>query len=856
PLQEREVARLGVQLAEGLAAAHEQRVVHRDLKPANLRVTPDGRLKILDFGLAKLVRPDVVSATATTESFTETQGVAGTLPYMAPEQLRGEGVDHRTDIWAAGVVLYEMATGRHPFEAKFAAALAADIQTKPPVPPSQLNPKSSRRLEEIILKCLEKEPEHRYPAAKHLQIALAAYESKITGREVGLRALLRQPKFAIPTILLTLAVVVSAVWFWVQQSHASWARTEALPEAARLIGQGKIYAAFRLLRRAEAYVPDDPILKQMLLESTTPVTVRTTPAGADVYVRDFFDEPDAWEFLGSAPLDELRLPTATLVFKISREGFETRELLAFTLARTLGFSLQPAGEVPPNMVHVPGGRYELFSTPVVELDDYWVDKYEVTNRQFETFVDRGGYEKREYWTERFVKDGVVLSWEEARQVFRDRTGRPGPATWELSTYPDGEDDYAVGGVSWYEAVAYCASVDKQLPTVYHWYNAADLGGMTEFARFGNFQTDGPAKVGHPLRLGVNGTYDMAGNIKEWVWNQADLRRRYILGAGWNEPSYYFHDYDAQRPFDRQATYGFRCAKYGAPLPASQTDRIAQPFRDYRQETPVPDEVFAVYKSLYRYDRTPLDGRVESIDDSFEHWRVDRVSFTAAYGNERVPALLFLPKNARPPYQTVVYFPGANAFLQRSSSSAVDDEGYWFLFLVRSGRAVLFPIYKGTYERSTGYPALPHVWRDIMIHSAKDLGRALDYLETRADIDARKLAYYGLSMGAGVGPIMTAVEPRFRASILLGGGLYFWRRPPESEAFNFLLRVTVPTLMINGRHDFFFQWETSQAPMFKLLGTPPADKRHRIFESGHIPTEQQEVIKEILDWLDQHLGPVG
>ncbi|HEX9764474.1 MAG TPA: serine/threonine-protein kinase, partial [Candidatus Acidoferrales bacterium] len=105
-LPEKEALRLGSQLAEGLAAAHEQNVVHRDLKPANLRVTPDGRLKILDFGLAKLLRPARDDA-VTAEGLSHSQaGVAGTIPYMSPEQLRGEAVDLRTDIYAAGCVLY------------------------------------------------------------------------------------------------------------------------------------------------------------------------------------------------------------------------------------------------------------------------------------------------------------------------------------------------------------------------------------------------------------------------------------------------------------------------------------------------------------------------------------------------------------------------------------------------------------------------------------------------------------------------------------------------------------------------------------------------------------------------------
>src|SRR2546427_2072799 len=274
-------------------------------------------------------------------------------------------------------------------------------------------------------------------------------------------------------------------------------------------------------------------------------------------------------------------------------------------------------------------------------------KYEVTNRQFKEFLGRGGYEKREYWTEPFVKDGRAVAWDEARQMFRDRTGRPGPATWELGTYPDGRDDYPVAGVSWYEAAAYCESVGKKVPTVYHCYNAAVLGGITDFARFGIFQADGPAKVGHPLRLGINGTYDMAGNVKEWVWNLAARSRRYILGAGWNEPSYYFHDYDAQHPFDRSPTYGVRCVKYRAPIPPKLGDPIPTPSRDYRRETPVRDDVFAVYKSLYQYDRTPLEARVDSVDDAFEHWRGGGVSLAGASSTERARPPRLLPHKARP-----------------------------------------------------------------------------------------------------------------------------------------------------------------------------------------------------------------
>jgi eukaryotic-like serine/threonine-protein kinase len=167
-LPEKECTRLGLQLVEGLAAAHEQRVIHRDLKPNNLRLTPDGRLKILDFGLAKLAQP----ATLEAETESETRTGAGTLPYMSPEQLQGGAVDARSDIWAAGTVLYEMATGHTAFHEKTATATAGAILHKPVAPPGRLTHGLSTHLEDIILKCLEKEAENRYQSAKELAVDL------------------------------------------------------------------------------------------------------------------------------------------------------------------------------------------------------------------------------------------------------------------------------------------------------------------------------------------------------------------------------------------------------------------------------------------------------------------------------------------------------------------------------------------------------------------------------------------------------------------------------------------------------------------------------------------------------------
>jgi serine/threonine protein kinase len=165
-MPEDDILRLSTQLAEGIAAAHGQGIVHRDLKPGNLRVMPDGRLKILDFGLAKPVA--VLAPESPTESTVGAPAVAGTLLYMSPEQLRGEPADVRADIYSIGAVLYEMGTGRAPFESAHIANLVEAVLHKVPLPPTRLRPELSAHLEQIVLKCLEKEPAHRYQSALEL----------------------------------------------------------------------------------------------------------------------------------------------------------------------------------------------------------------------------------------------------------------------------------------------------------------------------------------------------------------------------------------------------------------------------------------------------------------------------------------------------------------------------------------------------------------------------------------------------------------------------------------------------------------------------------------------------------------
>jgi serine/threonine protein kinase/Tfp pilus assembly protein PilF len=183
PLSEKEVALLGAQVADALDNAHERGIVHRDLKPHNIAITSKGQLKLLDFGLAKLFDPALgpLKADTLTQSV-DGQRLAGTFPYMAPEQILGEHIDPRTDVYGLGAVLYEMATCQRPFRDDSAARLLDAILHQAPVSPRALNPRISPEMERIILKCLEKDPARRYQSVKEVGVDLRSIDSWVAPR--------------------------------------------------------------------------------------------------------------------------------------------------------------------------------------------------------------------------------------------------------------------------------------------------------------------------------------------------------------------------------------------------------------------------------------------------------------------------------------------------------------------------------------------------------------------------------------------------------------------------------------------------------------------------------------------------
>lgn len=714
---------------------------------------------------------------------------------------------------------------------------------------------------------------------------LASVSPQPTARRSGLS------RFAVPLSVLT-AVTVAAFGlvaiknYLDHQAEVRRAKDVLLPEIESQLDMNwrDFTETYAKALEVEEIIPDDPELAEIFETISLRIDIDSEPTDADVYMKSYSSPDQHWEHIGATPIENFRVPVGIFRWKFEKDGYETvtaaesswdiqlqGELTGKDLLQPNNIfrKLDRIGEIPPGMVRVAGAQ-----TPQGEVQDFFIDRYEVTNAEFLKFVLDGGYRNKKHWQHDFVEHGEVLGWEKGIARFIDSTGRPGPSSWLGGVFPEETADHPVSGVSWYEAAAYAAYVGKSLPSGTHWGVARgeyspliqypQLGGFAVFAPFSNFGGNGTVEVGSLPGVSAYGTYDLAGNVREWCSN-ATAMGKLVRGGSFSDNPYKFADLSQAPPMFRGPDYGFRTVVYPDSLDKNAAffdDMPIKPAEDFYAHEIVSDEIFEVFLRQFDFDEQDLNVRQESLDDSSGLWTVERVSVDAPYGNERMIINLFLPKTAKPPYQTVIYFPGSASLFKDSSEDIDQYHEYpvFLSFLVKTGRAVAYPVYKGTFERRDDRllaiyaGANSHQYTEYLTQIVKDFRRTVDYLETRQDIDTGRLAYYGMSWGGFMGAFIPAIETRLKTAVILAGGLHE-SGLPEASPINYISRITMPYLMMVGRYDTLIDHEASVKPLFELIGTPKEHKALKVYETDHIPPKS-EYISETLAWLDRYLGPVG
>ena len=528
-----EALRLVSEIADALAFAHAQGIIHRDIKPENI-LLEDRHAVLADFGIARAL---VESRTG--ERITATGIAVGTPGYMSPEQLAGDDIDARADVYALAVVAYEMLAGAPPFTGPTAQAVLAAHLTQTPRPLHDVRAEIPEQLAIVIGRALSKDVADRFSSARVFAEALQEAGPALTSARPALKKP-AAPQFVRRGVVLLAAIVVVVM---LARFMSRRAETRTMLATAAAAADSQDYDEVASLLGA-ALGGEFAVLTPKVAGS---VEVTTVPANADLTltrvtpIEEF--ERRATVSLGRTPPGAMTLVAGEYLLRIAAAGHDT---LALIVKVDVGDTAIVDARLLPSdslsgFVLVRGGE--------TGAPAFLIGRHEITNAEFQRFVDAGGYRDDSLWPETMVLGGRSMSKQDALARLLDVSGLPGPRGWSAGRFPDQQANHPVSGVTWYEANAYARWAGGALPTAAQWWHAA-LGRGTAPFPWGddgstidsraNFGLAGTEAVGtNPLGVSPYGAEDMAGNVAEWLADESPRGQRPAAGGSWKDPSYLF-----------------------------------------------------------------------------------------------------------------------------------------------------------------------------------------------------------------------------------------------------------------------------------------------------------------------------
>ena len=535
--------------------------------------------------------------------------------------------------------------------------------------------------------------------------------------------------------------------------------------------------------------------------------------------------------------------------KVEQDGKESFQF--FTSARnfkyvkiTLDNKLNEEGIYFPETVLFLANTNYSKSHENLLIKPFYMDKYEVSNKDYKEFVDANGYYREEFWPVDLMHEGKKISFNEVKTSFVDKANFPSPKDWYQGTYENGKDLYPVSGISWYEASAYAKFRNMSLPSVAEWFYAFDRNRPERALKNANINSYNYTKSRiESDSENNNGIFDMAGNVREWVSNNIkDENSRGILGGSFVDDTYVPFEFYSQNAWNRSSYNGIRLVKKIESDNSGEIFYKREKLRNFYENYRTTEKEWDLIESLFMYDKNNIN---------FEHLETSKVNDQEFYcrssnitsSNFIMPVHHLLSDPEIKSKKALIYFPGSNALLRDKITYPT-----WMTEMVNSGVDVIFPEYLSTYSRQDGMNTdignTTMNYRDHLITWVKEVRYAVDY----AIQNGYEPHYFGVSWGGQVGVNILAIEDRFKTGILYVGGISLDDVREEIQPEKYAARIKTPTLLLNGRYDFYFPYQSSQLPLFNLMNLDNNSKRHVVVDYAHyVPTHI--VREETLEWIN-------